>query len=80
MEIDDEFAKALARVLYALRTEKGLSQEQLAVKSKMTRTAIASYEKELRNPTVRVVYRIAKALDMKTSKLISMVEAVEENR
>ncbi len=77
MKDTEAFTNALAKTLYALRTEKGLSMEELAVKAGITRPAISMYESGDRNPSVHVLYRISNALGLKTSKLIAMVEAVE---
>jgi len=78
MEDTEAFAEALAKTLYTLRAEKGLSMEELAVKAGVTRPAISMYETQDRNPSVHVLYRVAKALDMKTSELLAMVEVVME--
>lgn len=74
MKDTEAFTDALAKTLYSLRTEKGLSMEELAVKAGITRPAISMYESGDRNPSVHVLYRIAKALGLKISKLIAMVE------
>lgn len=46
-----------------LRTEKGWSQEELADRAQLHRTYISGVERGVRNPTVTVLEKIAKALD-----------------
>lgn len=42
----------------------GLSQEQLAFETELHRTYISGVERGVRNPTVLVIDRLAKALDV----------------
>lgn len=78
MKDTEAFATALAKTLHTLRTDQGLSMEELAVKAGITRPAISMYESGDRNPSVHVLYSISKALGMKTSMLIAMVEVAEK--
>ena len=52
------------------RKEKGVTQEELAAKLAMHRTYIGLIERGERNPTIRTLYKIAKALDVKSSELL----------
>jgi transcriptional regulator with XRE-family HTH domain len=45
-----------------LRNEKGWSQEELADRAQLHRTYISGVERGVRNPTVTVLEKIAKAL------------------
>lgn len=54
-----------------LREQLGLSQEQLAFDADMHRTYISGIERGVRNPTVTVLERLAKALKAKSSDLLS---------
>lgn len=54
-----------------LRKKKGLSQEKLAFEIGMDLTSVNEIEKGHRNPTLRTVVKIAKALGVKPSDLIS---------
>ncbi len=51
------------------REEMGLSQEQLATKADLDRTYISGIERGTRNPTLRIVSRIADALECSISDL-----------
>ena len=52
------------------RKEKGLSQEGLAEACELHRTYISGVERGVRNPTIMVLARIAKALGEPASKLL----------
>jgi len=52
------------------RKRKGVTQEELAEKLSMHRTYIGLMERGERNPTIRSLYKIAKALDVPSSDLL----------
>jgi transcriptional regulator with XRE-family HTH domain len=52
-----------------LRTEKGISQEDLAFQSGLHRTYVSSVERGRRNVSLVTVYRIAAALDVPVAVL-----------
>lgn len=54
----------------AIRTERGFSQEALAFECRLHRTYISGVERGVRNPTVTVVEKIARALHVPASKLL----------
>ena len=56
--------------LQQVRKSKGVTQEELAVKVSMDRTYIGLIERGGRNPTVRTLYKIAKALKVNSSELL----------
>ncbi|RJQ29978.1 XRE family transcriptional regulator [Candidatus Parcubacteria bacterium] len=53
-----------------IRKEAGVSQEDLAAKLSMHRTYIGMIERGERNPTIRTLYKIAKALKVSSSDLL----------
>lgn len=59
----------------ARREHLGLSQEDLEDRSGLDRTYISGIERGRRNPTLKVIARLAKALDTKPSKLLAAAEA-----
>lgn len=56
------------------RELKGWSQEQLAEESGLHRTYISGVERGRRNPTIVVIHRIAVALDVELSQLLTEVQ------
>lgn len=54
-----------------LRKQKNISQEKLAELVGVNRTYISLVEQGERNPSLKTVYRIVKALDVHSSKLLS---------
>ena len=56
----------------ALRMEKGLSQEDLALKSNLDRTYITYVENAKKNVTVETLYKITKALEVSLSDFFKM--------
>jgi len=66
---DEEGLKLLAQRLKQLRSEKKITQEELAYRSELTLSQIARIETVKINPTVSTMFRIAKALDVKITEL-----------
>lgn len=58
MDVKDRLAANMKR----LRKERGWSQEVLAHEAQLDRTYISGIERRVKNPTVTVVERVAKAL------------------
>ena len=65
MDIKKKFGKKVK----ALRIEKGWSQERLALAADLDRTYLPSIEKGERNVSIRVIEKIAKALNVKIATL-----------
>ncbi|NJN72236.1 MAG: helix-turn-helix transcriptional regulator [Limnothrix sp. RL_2_0] len=53
------------------RTELALSQEELAFRSNLHRTYISDIERGSRNPSLKNIFKIAKALEISVSQLLS---------
>lgn len=62
------------KILFGLRTEKALSQEALAAECELDRNYISLLERGLRQPTLTTIFKIAKALNMSPSSIITEVE------
>lgn len=60
----------LGKNIRTLRTAKGLSQEQFAFDAGIHRTYVSGVERGARNPSITVIERFAKALDVTTGELI----------
>ena len=66
MDIRHRLGKNVRR----LREEKGWSQEDYADRSRIHRTYVSDIERGRRNPTVTVVERLAKPLDVAAGTLL----------
>lgn len=55
----------------ALREAKGWSQEELADQAGLHRTYISAVERAVRNPTLTVIERIARALKVPIAELFT---------
>ena len=69
-----ELNKIFGVVLREFRDERGLSQEKLAELSDLERTFISFLERGERQPSLTTIFKIAKALDISATQLISAVE------
>ena len=58
-------------VIYGLRKERGLTQQQLANKLKITDKAVSKWERGLSLPDVSLIKKIANVLDVDSSYLLS---------
>lgn len=61
----------IGRNVRRLRQAKGLTQEQLAVDAKLDLTYVGGIERGKRNPSVKVMARIAEALGVAMSELLA---------
>ena len=59
----------VARNIRRLREERGLTQEELAVRIRITRNYVGMIERQENSPTVAMVERIAKALGIEPARL-----------
>ena len=53
-----------------LRTERGLSQEQLALRTGLDRTYISGIERGVRNPSLRIIFKLSEALSTSLSEMM----------
>ncbi len=67
-----------AQILKKLRTEKGLSQRELADRMYVTRSTIARWENESRLPDVEMITRLSQCLDEDVSLLLNAASENEE--
>ncbi len=66
----DPVLKALGQAVAKHRKAKNLSQEKLAEKADLDRTYISDIERGTRNPGIKNVVFIAKALGITTAQLL----------
>jgi transcriptional regulator with XRE-family HTH domain len=65
-----DLVQLLGRNVRAARLARGLSQEQLAFEAEMKRSYLSDLERGTRNPSVRALGRLAKALGLEPAELL----------
>lgn len=65
-----DIKKVLGRNVRVFREIRGWSQEELADRAGVHRTYVSQVERDLRNPTIVIVDRIARALRVTASDLL----------
>jgi transcriptional regulator with XRE-family HTH domain len=73
MTIENSFGK----IILKYRSEKKISQETLATLSGLDRTYISLLERGKRNPTLKTIFKLAKALEVLPSVLVRELEEEE---
>ena len=66
--------EAFGKVLRALRAERGLSQEALALEAGIQRNYVSLIERGINQPTITIIFKLSAALEMQPSQLIELVE------
>lgn len=69
MDVRKKFGKRLR----ALREERGWSQEEFADRAGLHRTYVSAVERGVRNPTLSVLERLAKALGISITAMLQGV-------
>lgn len=72
--MEERTGSAFGQVLREKRIERKLSQEQLALGAGIDRTFVSLLESGLRQPTLKTLFALAKALRTSPSELIAAVE------
>lgn len=67
-------AIAFGLVLRTLRKKAGLSQEQLALEAGVERNFVSLIERGVNQPTIRVIFKLASALQISPSEILKAVE------
>jgi len=67
----EDVCAILARNIKAARKRLNLSQEDLAARAEIDRTYVSGIERQVRNPTITVVAKFAKALETTTANLLT---------
>ncbi len=70
----------VGRNVRRFRTAAGLSQEELAFRCRLDRTYVSGIERGVRNPTVLVLDRIARALGVSGADLLAADGPPEEGQ
>lgn len=65
---------AFGKVLRTVRKNAGLTQEQLALGADIDRTFVSLMERGERQPTIRVLFKLANALHVPAAQIVQMTE------
>lgn len=65
---------AFAAVLRQLRSERQLTQEELGFRAGLQRKHISALELAQKQPSLSTLFALSKALDIRTSRFIALVE------
>jgi len=76
MKEQDEFSKKFGETLRTFRKGKNISQEHLAFEAGLDRTYISLLERGLRQPSIKSLFAIAKALQVSPHEIIASLEEV----
>ena len=68
------YVVAFGAAVRTARVERGWSQEDLGFEADLDRTYVSGIERGVRNPTLAIIWRLAKALGVKPSRLLVEAE------
>jgi len=66
--------RLFGQLLQEIRKKRGLSQEDLGFESGYHRTYISLLERGLKNPSLKTIFQLAKALKVRPSEMIQRIE------
>lgn len=72
--MDDAIDQALGQTLRKLRTERGWSQSELALRAGMDRNYLSLIELGRNSPSVRMLMRLCAALDVSAADVLTDIE------
>ncbi len=75
MPTRDRTLRSFGRNVARIRGERGFSQDKLAEKADLDRTYVSGIERGVRNPGLRTILRVAKALSVSIGELCKGVES-----
>jgi transcriptional regulator with XRE-family HTH domain len=67
----EQLKAVLSANIKALRKQRGLAQEKLGLDSGVDRTLVSKIERELANPSLEILHKLASTLGVPVSTLIS---------
>ena len=75
---DESLLKALAAEIKSLRAALGLSQEELAHRASLNRTFVGKLEVAKTQPSITVLFQLAKALEIDVALFVEKIARREE--
>jgi XRE family transcriptional regulator, regulator of sulfur utilization len=71
--------KALGEAITELRTNAGLTQEELSDRGEISFQRISELERGVSNPTYETLMRVTKGLGVELSELVSLMEKIRDS-
>jgi len=68
------FNHAFGDAVREAREKLGISQEELGFESELDRTYVSGIERGVRNPTIKTIHRLCRALGVRPSALLKAAE------
>lgn len=62
----------------ALRVQQGLSQEQLALRAEITTTYLGLIERNMKNPTVKIIEQLCSSLNIGLAEFFNLSEKPDD--
>lgn len=69
---------AVARRIRYLRKNRGMSQEEVALRAELNPAYFGQVERGLKCPTIDTLYKIAKAMDISLSELVRTDDSMDD--
>ena len=66
----EDISKQFGKKVREIRLKKGLSQGDVARRLNLHRSYISGIERGVRNPSLKVIQKVAKALDVKVGDIL----------
>lgn len=76
--LNNQILVRFGKKIRALRTEKGMTQEEMAERADFSRSYYTEIETGKRNVSLLNLYKLAKALEIPLSRLVNFDEEEEE--
>jgi transcriptional regulator with XRE-family HTH domain len=70
-----EMQALLSENIKALRSERALAQERLGLEAGVDRTLVSKIERQIANPTLEILVKLANCLDVPVHRLLSEAES-----
>ncbi len=72
--MESSLKQAFGKVLKQLRSDSGVSQQELADNCDIERAYISRLERGLFQPSITIIFKVADYFEMKPAQLIEMVD------
>ena len=66
---------SLGKALRQARQRASLTQDELSARAEVDRSYISQLERDLKSPTVDMLLRLCRALDVSAAKIIAKIES-----